>query len=56
MFSRLWGRLPRGSFRSFVDREAQAEEEASQGDDVVDAGHGVDTGEDFDYDGNNVDS
>ena len=32
------------------------EEEASQGDDVVDAGHGVDTREDFDYDGNNVDS
>ena len=39
-----------------VDCEAQAEEEASQGDDVVDAGHGIDTGEDFDFDGNNVDS
>ena len=25
-------------------------------DDVVDNGHGVDNGEDFDFDGNNVDS
>ena len=25
-------------------------------DDVVDAGHGVDDGEDFDFDGNDVDS
>ena len=38
-----------------VDCEAQEEEEASEGDDVVDAGHSVDTREDFDYDGNNMD-
>ena len=37
-----------------VDREAQMEEEASVGDDVVDAGHGIDTGEDFDFDGNDM--
>ena len=30
--------------------------EASQGDDVVDAGHGADAREDFDYDGNDVDT
>ena len=24
-------------------------------DDMVDAGHGIDNGEDFDFDGNNVD-
>ena len=29
---------------------------ASLGDEVVDAEHGVDTREDFDYNGNNVDS
>ena len=30
------------------------EEEASQGDNIVDAGHGVDTREDFNYNGNDV--
>ena len=39
-----------------VDREAQEEEVASLVDEVVDAGHGIDDGEDFDFDGNNVDS
>ena len=34
-----------------VDREAQEEEAASEVDKVVDAGHGVDDGEHFDYDG-----
>ena len=38
-----------------VDREAEEEELASQVDEVVDAGYGVDDGEDFDFDGNNVD-
>ena len=36
-----------------VDREAQEEEATSQVDEVVDAGFGVDNGEDFDFDGNN---
>ena len=36
----------------FVDREAQQEELESLVDEVVDAGHGVDSGENFDYDGN----
>ena len=48
------GETALGVLQILVDREAQAEEEASQGDDVVDAGHGVDTGEDFDFDGNDV--
>ena len=39
-----------------VDREAQEEEVASLVDEVVDAGYGVDDGEDFNFDGNNVDS
>ena len=39
-----------------VDREAQEEEVASLVDEVVDAGYGVDDGEDFDFDGNNVES
>ena len=39
-----------------VDREAQEEEVASLVDEVVDVGYGVDDGEDFDFDGNNVDS
>ena len=30
------------------------EEEVSQGDDVVDAGHGIDTREDFNHDGNDM--
>ena len=47
------GETALGVLQILVDHEAQAEE-ASQGDDVVDAGHGVDTGEDFDYDGNDV--
>ena len=45
--------------RIFVDREAeleQAQEDLgeSEVDEVVDAGHGVDDGEDFDFDGNDV--
>ena len=45
--------------RIFVDREAkweQEQEDLGQGevDEVVDAGHGVDDGEDFDFDGNDV--
>ena len=40
--------------RILVDREAQEEEVASLVDEVVDAGHGVDDGEDFDFDGNDV--
>ena len=48
------GETASGVLQIFVNCEAQVEEEASQGDDVVDAGHGVDTGEDFDYDGNDV--
>ena len=39
-----------------VDREAQEEEVASLVDEVVDAGYGVDDGENFDFDGNNVES
>ena len=39
-----------------VDREAQEEEVASLVDEVVDAGYGVDDGEDFNFDGNNMDS
>ena len=39
-----------------VDREAQEEEVASLVDEVVDAGYGIDNGEDFDFDGNNVES
>ena len=39
-----------------VDREAREEEVASLVDEVIDAGYGVDNGEDFDFDGNNVDS
>ena len=43
----------------FVDREAeweQEQEDLGQGkvDEVVDAGHGVDDGENFDFDGNDV--
>ena len=48
------GETALGVLQILVDHEAQEEEEASQGDNVVDAGHGVDTGEDFDYDGNNM--
>ena len=44
----------------FIDRGAEEEEleERMRGmvDDIVDAGHGVDDGEDFDFDQNNVDS
>ena len=45
--------------RIFVDRKAeweQEQEDLGQGevDEVVDAGHSVDDGEDFDFDGNNV--
>ena len=52
----LWRGLP-DMLRIFVDREAeweQEQEDLGQGevDEVVDAGHGVDDGEDFDYDGN----
>ena len=42
--------------RIFVDREAeweQMQEDSQNGvDEVVDAGHGVDNGENFDFDGN----
>ena len=38
-----------------VDREAQEEEVASLVDEVIDAGFGIDDGEDFDFDGNNMD-
>ena len=48
------GETASGVLQILVDCEAQAEEEASQGDDVVDVGHGIDTGEDFNYDGNDV--
>ena len=48
------GETALGVLQILVDREAQMEEEASVGDDVIDAGHGIDTGEDFDYDGNDV--
>ena len=40
--------------RILVDREAQEEEVASLVDEVVDAGYGIDDGEDFDFDRNNV--
>ena len=36
----------------FVDWEAQEEEMESLVDEVVDAGHRVDSGENYDYDGN----
>ena len=39
-----------------VDREAQEEEVASLVDEAVDAGYGIDNGEDFDFDGNNMES
>ena len=42
--------------RIFVDREAeweQMQEDSQDGvDEVVDAGHGIDSGENFDFDGN----
>ena len=38
-----------------VDHEAQEEEVASLVDEIIDAGFGIDDGEDFDFDGNNVD-
>ena len=47
------GETASGVLQILVNREAQMEE-ASVGDDVVDAGHGVDTGEDFDFDGNDM--
>ena len=50
------GETASGVLQILVDHEAQAEEEASQGDNVVDAGHSIDTVEDFDYDGNDMDS
>ena len=48
------GETASGVLQILVDCEAQMEEEASQGDNIVDAGHGVDTRVDFDYNGNNV--
>ena len=48
------GETASGVLQILVDREAQAEEEASQGDDVVDVACGVDTREDFDYNGNDM--
>ena len=50
------GETASGVLQILVDHEAQEEEEASEGDDVVDAGHGVDTREDFDYNRNDMDS
>ena len=50
------GETASGVLQILVDHEAQEEEEASQGDDVVDAGHGIDTGEDFNYNKNDVES
>ena len=43
-------------FRSREAELEQAQEDLGQGevDEVVDAGHGVDDGEDFDFDGNDV--
>ena len=49
------GETALGVLQILVNCEAQEEEEASQGDNVVDAGHSVDTREDFDYDRNDVD-
>ena len=49
------GETALGVLQILVDHEAHEEEVASLGDKVVDAGHGIDTGEDFDYNGNNVD-
>ena len=48
------GETASGVLQILVDREAQVEEEASQGDDVVDAGYGVDTREDFYYNRNDM--
>ena len=50
------GETASGVLQILVDHEAQEEEEASEGDDVVDAGHGIDTREDFDYNRNDMDS
>ena len=50
------GETALGVLQILVDHEAQEEEEASHGDNVVDAGHGVDIGEDFNFDRNNLDS
>ena len=50
------GETALGVLQILVNCEAQEEEEASEGDNVVDTGHGVDTGEDFDYNRNDVDS
>ena len=50
------GETALGVLQILVDREAQEEEEASLGDKVVDAGRGIDTREDFNYDRNDVDS
>ena len=49
------GETASGVLQILVDRETQAEEDASVGDDIVDAGHGVDTREDFNFNGNDVD-
>ena len=48
------GETASGVLQILVNCEAQMEEEASVGDDVVDAGHGVDTREDFDFNGNDM--
>ena len=50
------GETASGVLQILIDREAQEEEEANQGDDVVDAGHSIDTGEDFDYNRNDMES
>ena len=50
----LVGETASAVLRILVDREAHEEEVASQVDEVVDAGHSVDDGGDFDYNGNDV--
>ena len=50
------GETASGVLHILGDHEAQEEEVASLVDNVVDAGHGVDTGEDFNFNGNDVDS
>ena len=50
------GKTASGVLQILVDCEAHEEEVANLGDEVVDAGHGVDTREDFNYDRNDVES
>ena len=48
------GETASGVLQILVDHETH-EEVPSLGDEVMDAGHGIDTGEDFNYDRNDVD-